>query len=213
MFKAALLLALVSAVSANVFPTEPVAATSWQAGVTQTIRWQESKEPPTLAQFGSAKISIYVGNARQQTMLQSIAAAVDVSKVNTVTFTPNPTIGPDSDEYFIRFESNSFKDPAQPQFPALAFSSKFRLTGMTGQFNATVQAQIDGQTTAPIGGSSASRTSTATSTGSAGAATGTSTKTSAAASKSATQTGNAAVNIQAGWISALISTVAGVAML
>lgn len=44
------------------------------------------------------------------------------------------------------------KDPAQPQYPALAFSAKFMMTGMSGQFNATVQQQVDGASTAPIGG-------------------------------------------------------------
>jgi len=52
---------------------------------------------------------------------------------------------------FIRFESLSFKDPKQPQFPALAFSAKFELTGMNGKFSPEVQQQIDGASSLPIG--------------------------------------------------------------
>jgi len=52
---------------------------------------------------------------------------------------------------FIRFESLAFKDPKQPQFPALAFSAKFELTGMNGKFTPEVQQQIDGASSLPIG--------------------------------------------------------------
>ena len=57
---------------------------------------------------------------------------------------------------FIRFESLAFKDPKQPQFPALAFSAKFELTGMNGKFTPEVQSQIDGASSLPIGPTSIS---------------------------------------------------------
>ncbi|KIK27180.1 hypothetical protein PISMIDRAFT_675027 [Pisolithus microcarpus 441] len=100
--------------------------------------------------------SIYVGNANQQTSLQLISSNVSVANVSSLTFTPSPTIGPDSNEYFIRVESLNLKDASQPQYPALAFSAKFSLTGMSGTFNSSLQAEIDGQSTAPIGGSTSS---------------------------------------------------------
>ena len=80
---------------------------------------------------------------------------------------------------FIRFQSISLKDPKQVMYPAEAFSSKFTyvyllplcvsllkvypysLAGMTGTFNSTVQSQIDGQTTAPIGGTATPAATTA----------------------------------------------------
>lgn len=81
---------------------------------------------------------------------------------------------------FIRFQSLSLMGPNNSIYPALAFSAKFtyvpaffpltqhrlilfapdRMSGMSGTFNATVQQQIDGQSTAPIGGTAAAASST-----------------------------------------------------
>ncbi|KAJ3504819.1 hypothetical protein NLJ89_g7736 [Agrocybe chaxingu] len=123
--KAAIILACASAAFANVFITSPTAATTFSGGRTATIRWQDDGSAPTLKDFGPAQISIYVGNALQQTRLQTINASVDVSTTSELTFTPDASIGPNSSEYFIRVESLALKDAAQPQFPALAFSAKF----------------------------------------------------------------------------------------
>jgi len=138
---------------ATIYTTSPVATTSWKAGQEQTITWIEDPNSPTpsLKDFGPTKISIYVGNAKQQTSLQLISPSTDVSTTGELKFTPDATIGPNSKEYFIRFESLGFKDPADPQFPALAFSAKFELTGMSGTFSPDVQQQIDGASSFPIG--------------------------------------------------------------
>jgi len=160
----AILAALAPTVLATVYITDPIASTSWQAGTQQTITWQDDGVAPSLAQFGPAKISIYVGNAQQQTMLQSISTSTDVSKVSSLSFTPDPTIGPNSGVYFIRVESLSLKDAKSPQYPALAFSAKFTLTGMTGKFTDAEQSQIDGASTAPLGGPTVTAVLTSTST-------------------------------------------------
>jgi len=73
-----------------------------------------------------------------------------VANIANINFTPDPTIGPSTNVYFIRFTSDSAKDPSNPTFPAESFSAKFALDNMSGTFNATVQAQISGATTAPI---------------------------------------------------------------
>jgi len=152
--RAALVLALSASVFATVFTTAPVASTTWQAGQPQTVSWQESTDgaAPNLTAFGPAIISVYVGNAQQQTDLQTIGTSVDVSKNGSISFTPDPKIGSNGDFYFIRYQSISLKDATQPQFPALAFSAKFTLSGMTGTFSPAIQAQISGAATAPIGG-------------------------------------------------------------
>lgn len=148
--KVLVILASVSAAFAVPYITQPVASTTFHGGQNATVSWQDSGSNPTLAQYGPCSISIYVGNAQQQTQLQTLNASVDVSKVNSITITPDPTIGPNSNEYFIRMESLALKDPNQPQYPAMAFSAKFTLDGMTGTFSAAVQSQINGQSTAPL---------------------------------------------------------------
>jgi len=185
-------LALSASAFANVFITNPTSSTTFNGGKSATVSWQDDGKQPTLQAFGPAIVSIYAGNSQQQTLLQTITPSVDVSTTQSVVFTPDATIGPNGNEYFIRFQSISLKDATQTQYPALAFSAKFTMAGMTGTFNATVQSQIDGQSTAPIGGtaapassSSAASTSvmsTSSKASSSGSASASAAKTAAAAS-------------------------------
>jgi len=153
------ILTLSASALANVFITNPVASTVMPAGQAFNVTWQDDGQPPTLQSFGAASFAIYVGNSAQQTQLQVISPSVDVSTASSVTFTPQANIGSNGDDYFVRVSSLALKDSAQPQFPALAFSAKFTMSGMTGTFSPAVQSQIDGQSTAPIGGTAASSAS------------------------------------------------------
>ncbi|KAH9474775.1 hypothetical protein JR316_0013240 [Psilocybe cubensis] len=207
-------LTLASTAFATVFITEPFGVTTYAAGKEATIRWKDDGNAPSLAEFGPAKISIYVGNSRQQTSLQLLADDIDVSKNSSLAFTPNATIGPNSSEYFIRVESLSLKDPSQPTIPALAFSARFTLTGMTGTFSAAVQSQIAGQSTAPLPSVTSTTTSTttsATSTSSSSSRSSTGTASNASASPS---TGSAMgiVNPHAGLAGALLSALVGITL-
>ena len=104
-----------SELTGRVQMTSPVASTQWVGGQPQNIAWMDDGKAPTLQQFGNASIGIYVGNVNQQvcliatqslrtgididppqTLLQTIVDSVDVSTTASVTFTPNPSIGPDS---------------------------------------------------------------------------------------------------------------------
>ena len=98
-----------------------------------------------------------------------------------------------------------------------------RLSGMTGTFNATVQSQIDGQSTAPIGGTAASSASAApaattpvvtttsgasvTSAAASGAAAKTSAAAGAASTNSANRVAGAGVALFAGIALAVLSGV------
>jgi len=218
MFAAPLVaLALAAQALATVYPTSPVGTTTWTAGQQVSINWQDDNSSPSLEQFGDAKVSIYVGNAQQQTLLQSTSESVNVATTNSIQFTPDASIGPNGAQYFIRFESLAFKDATQPQYPALAFSSKFTLSGMSGEFNSTVQAQIDGQSTAPIAGqtsaaagSSTGSVAASTTSSKASSSTGSASSTASAAKASATD--NAAFGVKAGWAGLALSAVIGIAM-
>jgi hypothetical protein len=218
-----ILLSLVSSTLATVFITSPVASTTFNAGQQATISWQDSGSAPSLKDFGASKISVYVGNAQQQTQLQEIVPSVDVSTTSSVQFTPDATIGPNGNEDFIRFESLNLKDTAAPQFPALAFSAKFTMAGMTGQFSAAVQAQIDGQSTAPIAGQTSAApagqtsgggvaTVTKSASGSSSKASGSATKTGALASSSS-KAANSGLTFTTwnhnAWIGVLVGVIAG----
>ncbi|KAK0484796.1 hypothetical protein IW261DRAFT_1668758 [Armillaria novae-zelandiae] len=210
------LLGLASSALANIYITNPVASTVMTAGQSASIVWQDTTDSPSLSEFGAAKFSVAVGNAISQTVLQVIAENVDVSTTSTIQFTPDATVGGDSDQYFIRVESNSLKDAKDARFPALGFSAKFTISGMTGSFNVSVQAEIDGQSTAPIGPTTAGATST-----SAHASSTSASSTSASGSVSAknavsTSGSNGALSLSVGsvkmWLTLVFSAVLGVAL-
>jgi hypothetical protein len=149
--------ALAKSTFAAVSFTSPTATIGFNGGQSATIQWIEDGKTPLLSAYGPCILSIDTGNAQQQTNLQTINASLDPNATNSFPFTVDPTIGPNGSQYFIRLQSLNNKDPNDPTglLPLLAFSHTFTLSGMTGTFNATVQSQIDGQSTAPIGGSAA----------------------------------------------------------
>ncbi|KAJ2919682.1 hypothetical protein MD484_g718, partial [Candolleomyces efflorescens] len=211
--KAFVLLALAAQAFAGVSITAPIASTTFSGGKQATITWIDNGSAPSLKDFGPARISIYAGNALQQTSLQVIAPSVDVSTQQAVTFTVDPTIGPNSSEYFIRVESLSLKDSAQPQYPALAFSAKFTLNEMTGVFTAEILSQIAGQTTAPLqSATTGSVRTTAASTTVQSTGTTSARTTSASATGSAAAQGNGVISTRAGWAGVVVGAIAGAAL-
>jgi len=207
--KALLILSVVSVAFATVYVTAPVAATVYSGGQPATISWQDSGSPPTLAQFGNAKISIYAGNAQQQTSLQLVNASVNVATVSSISFTPQPNIGPNSNHYLIRFESLSLTDPTQSQTTALAFSAQFTLNNMTGTFSAAVLSEIAGQSTAPLG---APTSSSAGPTSIPSITTSQSPTAVSSSTPSATKSASGAMGIKAGWAGAMFWALVGFAM-
>jgi len=149
------LLLVIPAAFSQLTVTEPIATTTCTGGQTCEVSWEAGPAAPALATYGNCAIGVWTGGHDQQTLLQLIASNVDVATTSTVQFTVNPSIGPDGDAYFIRIES-PIADPQTPPLPYLAFSAHFTLSGMTGTFNASVQAQINGITTAVTGPTSAS---------------------------------------------------------
>ncbi|RPD61560.1 hypothetical protein L226DRAFT_534238 [Lentinus tigrinus ALCF2SS1-7] len=214
MFSSALLiLAAVAPAFATIYTTSPVGTTAWTAGQQQTISWQDDGSSPSLADFGNAKVSVYVGNAQQQTMVQSISDSVNVASTSSIVFTPDASVGENGAYYFIRFESLALKDATNSAYPALAFSSKYTMSGMTGTFSADVKAQIaaaSGTTSAaaaPATTSAAAGTTTSSKIATSKAATGTSASASSTGSASA-KAGNGASTIPV----SVLTCAAGVAV-
>ncbi|KAJ4490373.1 hypothetical protein J3R30DRAFT_3693979 [Lentinula aciculospora] len=208
--KVVLLSALVSSAFATVFITSPTSASTYTAGQTATITWQDNNVTPLLAAWGNASVGIWAGNANQQTLLQLVADSVNVSMTTSIQFTPNASIGPTGQEYFVRMESLTLKDANNTQYPEMSFSALFTMASMTGTFNSSVSAEVAGQSTAPIGGSttgSIATTSAGSSTAKVAAASTTASAkstTASAASASNGAIGSAVANI---WISAIFGAV------
>ncbi|KAF8684973.1 Ser-Thr-rich glycosyl-phosphatidyl-inositol-anchored membrane family [Rhizoctonia solani] len=161
----ALAAALVPAVHANIFITEPVSSTTCQAGQPCNIKWKDDSKTPTLAEIGDVFVTLCTGGAQQQTVLQDLGAT-NAATTGAIQFVPNGSVGEDSSEYFIKMVSVNMADPANPQYKTSAYSAKFTLKGMTGKFNSTIQSQIAGTPasstgTLPAGTSTSADTTTA----------------------------------------------------
>jgi len=150
MFASILLLAALPTAFANLYVTQPVATTVWPVGTTVTLQWQDDGATPNLAALGVCDVGIFAGNVNQQTLLQQIGT-FDVSTQASMDFTIHADIGPSNvANYFIRVTSQNLKDAANNIYPAQAFSAMFAVSGATGTFNSTVQAQIAGVSSAAL---------------------------------------------------------------
>ena len=209
--KVVFLSALVSSAFATVFITTPTAASTYTGGQTATITWEDNNVAPLLPAWGNASVGIWAGNANQQTLLQLVTASVNVSTTSSIQFTPNASIGPNGQEYFIRIQSLTLTDNTTNAYPEMAFSALFSMASMTGTFNSSVSAEIAGQSTAPIGGSTtgsiAATTSAASSSAKVAAASTTSSSKSTTASAAASSNGAIGSVVANVWISAFFGAV------
>ncbi|KAK4055932.1 hypothetical protein OIO90_002925 [Microbotryomycetes sp. JL221] len=127
-------------VTASIFTYKPVTADSFKAGNSWTVSWyadsgDHAKDLPLAKSFGQTSVSIYSGSSSSQVLRQHLSN-LDPSKTTQLRIEVDPKIGPDGDDYFIRFESLNAKD--SKGVPLLAFSGSFSLTGMTGTKASTV---------------------------------------------------------------------------
>jgi len=141
MFSLASTLIAVSIVTqalANLIVTQPLSTSQCSATLACNVTWKDDGTSPSLEQIGSVSIDVCTGTQFVQTCLQNIATAYDVSNGNSVTFNPNPPIGPTGQFYFIKFSALTFRDPANPQYLWSQYSPKFTLVGMGGAYNASI---------------------------------------------------------------------------
>jgi len=206
--KVLLISSLISVAFASLSITQPVASTTYIGGQSALVSWMDNgdnKASSSLTAFGPSKVAIWTGNSLQQTSLQLINGSLDVSTVSSVNFTVDPTIGPNSNHYFIRIDSINGKNGTEP---LLSFSGQFTLTNMTGSFSPAVLSEIAGLSTAPLGpptptatGASSSITSLlSTHSSSTPSATGTS------------KASSGAISIKAGWTGLVFGAIVGVTM-
>lgn len=185
MLKSLLALAVlaVAPAAAELSVTAPIATTTCTGGQTCEVSWRDDGKGVNLTQQGLCTVALYVGGRTQQTFLQPIAfpTPINVATTASIVFTVDPSVGENSSEYFIRFSSQNLTQAnSTTGAPYLSFSAKFKLDGMTGKFNETVQAQISssalptatGSTSTSAGTTSSRSTTTraATSTSTPGAA-------------------------------------------
>lgn len=141
--------------------TSPVASTSAQGGGKLKIRWMDDGKSPKYdaSNWGNSTIYLAAGSQNTQYKLQTLASNVSPSR-HGGSYTIDKTIGPSGKYYFIRMEGSQ-KDSSGN--PVMAFSARFQLSGMSGQFNSTMLAAATGAEgpSASTTGNSASSSSAA----------------------------------------------------
>ncbi|KAJ3496508.1 hypothetical protein NLJ89_g10476 [Agrocybe chaxingu] len=121
-------------VNAGLYIVEPRQGTTCRGGQLCTVTWLDDGTRPLLSAIGVSTIGLYTG---KQQLVQRIAP-VDVSTAQSLTFTPNPAAGPNSDDYYISITSTTLK--GNESIPYSGFSAWFSLTGMSGSFDTPLPA-------------------------------------------------------------------------
>ncbi|EKM78485.1 hypothetical protein AGABI1DRAFT_129593 [Agaricus bisporus var. burnettii JB137-S8] len=126
-----LILALdaITLVNAGLYVVKPLLGSTCHAGKPCTVDWLDDGTNPLLTAIGVVDVGLYHG---KQQLVQTIRP-VNVATVHSLTFTPIPEAGPNSDSYYLSLVSTSLSQNASQ--PYAAFSSFFRLDGMTGSFD------------------------------------------------------------------------------
>ncbi|KJA17825.1 hypothetical protein HYPSUDRAFT_205921 [Hypholoma sublateritium FD-334 SS-4] len=122
---------------AELFVVQPLEGSTCEANKPCTITWVDNGVRPLLSAVGLSTVGLYTG--RQQ-LVQTIPP-VDVSTEHSVTFSPNPSAGANSDTYYIAITSTTLK--GNDSIPYSGWSSFFTrvlassvfLTGMNGSFD------------------------------------------------------------------------------
>ncbi|KAG7451674.1 uncharacterized protein BT62DRAFT_441043 [Guyanagaster necrorhizus] len=111
----------------SLYVTEPSEGSSCHGGQNCTIQWLDDGTWPLLSSFGISTVGLYTGT---QQLVQNIEP-VDTSTIHSLTFTPIPGAGPNSDTYYICFTSTSVFENGTA---VMAFSPFFQLDQMSGSF-------------------------------------------------------------------------------
>ncbi|PWN52503.1 hypothetical protein IE53DRAFT_373529 [Violaceomyces palustris] len=153
----ALALAAASPALSTLVATSPVASTTGRGGKKLDVEWKDDGTSPKISSdWGSVNIFLATGSHDVQFKLQELGTAVSPSKTSG-SYTIDPSVGPDGGYYFIRFEGTN---AAANGIPPMAFSARFTLKGMSGQFNSTVMAELSGPGGTVSSGGAASSTAT-----------------------------------------------------
>ncbi|KZP30848.1 hypothetical protein FIBSPDRAFT_94902 [Athelia psychrophila] len=131
-FRYILALNLALSAHASLYVVNPLPTTSCRASHPCTVQWLDDGTVPLLSDIGVSMVGLYSGD---EELVQTITP-VNVNNVHTLTFTPDPKAGPNSNKYYIAFTSTTLMETNGTGYYQ-SFSSNFRysLTQMTGSLN------------------------------------------------------------------------------
>ncbi|KAJ9478060.1 hypothetical protein PHBOTO_001637 [Pseudozyma hubeiensis] len=137
---AVLVLAAADAVVSTIVITKPVASTTGHGGKRLDVEWNDDGKSPSRRDWGRVNIFLATGSRDVQFKLQTLDTNVSYN-AGEGQYQISPTVGPTGGYYFLRFEGTN---TTTNSIPAMAFSARFRLEDMTGNFNSTIMSAIQG---------------------------------------------------------------------
>ncbi|SAM81111.1 uncharacterized protein UBRO_02748 [Ustilago bromivora] len=136
-----LALAAADAAVSTIVVTKPVASTNARAGRRLQVEWNDDDKAPTRRDWGRVNIYLATGSRNVQYKLQTLASNVSYNQ-DEGSYNIDASVGPSGGYYFLRFEGTNTS--AAGGSPPMAFSARFNLNGMTGNFNSTIMSQLQG---------------------------------------------------------------------
>ncbi|KAL5513534.1 hypothetical protein ACEPAH_3933 [Sanghuangporus vaninii] len=146
-------------VLSSVFITHPYQGITCSGGSECTVTWADDGRTPLLADIGPSDFALYQGT---NTLVQQLAAGLDVSQTRVLTFVPNKNAGPNANSYWIKMTSISAKNPNDTSQPYTSFSGFFTLDNMSGAEGSPIPSLT---TSLPISGSSTAAQSSSSTNG------------------------------------------------
>ncbi|CAB4434357.1 unnamed protein product [Rhizophagus irregularis] len=112
---------MLSPASAGITTNTPFATVSWEGGDDEEIIWADDGKAPKLADLGITTIDLMMGNSTNQVFIANIAKVPATAK--KVEYHVPETIGPISNDYFIKFTAGTYT----------SYSGSFRIEDVYGQ--------------------------------------------------------------------------------
>jgi len=88
--------------NANIFPTEPVAATTWNGGDNVKLQWKDDDKAPQLSELNDLTVELMTGTNTNQTSLSVIGKGIK-GIAGTLDYTVPKDLGRPGKFYFVRF--------------------------------------------------------------------------------------------------------------
>ncbi|CAJ0846919.1 13245_t:CDS:2 [Entrophospora sp. SA101] len=79
--------------NANIFPTEPVAASTWSGGEKVKLLWKDDNVPPLISELNNLTIELMTGTDTNQTSLSVIGTNIK-GIAGTADYTVPKDLGP-----------------------------------------------------------------------------------------------------------------------
>ncbi|RGB44163.1 hypothetical protein C1646_1390 [Rhizophagus diaphanus] len=112
---------MLSPVSAGIVTNTPYATVTWEGGDEEDIVWTDDGKAPKLADIGIVTIDLMMGNSVDQIFIANIAKVPATAK--RVEYQVPETIGPISNDYFIKFTAGTYT----------SYSGSFRIEDVSGK--------------------------------------------------------------------------------